>query len=138
MGNDLERLNRLLDDLAAERDVTERAALSAADVELAETAAFLKAVDAARLIPSAAFVRRLGAQLAAARQNEDQSRSRPTDRAVEASCTLGTAEGGSTTPSPVWHSTAQRDAFMDRDRPCTTTIHHITGGQPARTPVGTR
>ena len=36
MGNDLERLNRLLDDLAAERDVAERAALSATDVELAE------------------------------------------------------------------------------------------------------
>ena len=41
MGNDLERLNRLLDDLAAERDPAERAALSARDVELAETAAFL-------------------------------------------------------------------------------------------------
>ena len=41
MRHDLERLNRLLDDLAAERDVAERAALSAADVELAETAAFL-------------------------------------------------------------------------------------------------
>ena len=100
-GNDLERLNRLLDDLAAERDVAERAALSAADVELAETAAFLKAVDTARLIPSAAFVRRLGAQLAAARQNEAQSGSRPTDRAVEASGALDLAEGSSTTPSPV-------------------------------------
>ena len=41
MGNDVERLNRLLDDLAAERDVAERAALSAADVALAETAARL-------------------------------------------------------------------------------------------------
>ena len=108
MGDDLERLNRLLDDLAAERDVAERAALAAADVQLAETAAFLKAVDAARLIPSAAFVRRLGAQLAAARQNEDQPGAHPTDRAVEASGALDTAEGGSTTPLPVRHSTAQR------------------------------
>jgi hypothetical protein len=101
MGNDLERLNRLLDDLAAERDVAERAALSAADVELAETAAFLKAADATRMIPSNAFVRRRGAHLAAARQNEDQPGCRATDRAVEASGVLGTAEGGSTTPSPV-------------------------------------
>jgi hypothetical protein len=101
MGNDLERLNRLLDDLAAEREVAERAALTAADVELAETAAFLKAVDIARMIPSDAFVWRLGAQLAAARQNEDQSGSHPTDRAVEASGVLDTAEGGSTTPSAV-------------------------------------
>jgi hypothetical protein len=100
MGSDLERLNRLLDDLAAERDVAERAALSAADVALAETAAFLKAVDAARLLPSDAFVRRLGAHLAAALQNEDQAGSRPSDRAGEASGALGTTEGGSTTPSP--------------------------------------
>jgi hypothetical protein len=107
MGNDLERLNRLLDDLAAERDVAERAVLSAADVELAEAAAFLKAVDAARMIPSDAFVRRLGAQLATARQNEDQSGCRPTDRVVEASGALDTAEDGSMTPSP--DSTAQRN-----------------------------
>jgi hypothetical protein len=109
MGNDLERLNRLLDDLAAERDVAERTALSAADVELAETAAFLKAVDTARMIPSDAFVRRLAAQLVTARQREDQSRSRPTDRPAEASGALGTGEGGSMTPSPLRHSTAQRD-----------------------------
>jgi hypothetical protein len=100
MGKDLERLNRLLDDLAAERDVAERAALSAADVELAETAAFLKVVDAARMLPSDAFVRRLGAHLAIARQNENQAGSCPTDRAVEASGALGTAAGGSPTPSP--------------------------------------
>ena len=109
MGNHLERLNRLLDDLAAERDVAERAVLSAADVELAETAAFLKAVDAARLIPSDAFVRRLGAQLATARQKEDQSGARAPARAVEASGAPGTAEGGSTTPSPERHRTAQHD-----------------------------
>ena len=112
MGKDLERLNRLLDDLAAERDVAGRAALSAADVELAETAAFLKAVDAARLLPSDAFVRRLGAHLAIARQNEDQAGSRPTDRAVKASGALGTAAGGSLTPSP--DSTAQRNTQGSR------------------------
>jgi hypothetical protein len=68
MGNALERLNRLLDDLAAERDPARRTALSAADMELAEMAAFLKAVDAARIIPDDAFIQRLGARLAAARQ----------------------------------------------------------------------
>jgi hypothetical protein len=109
MSKDLERLNRLLDDLAVERDVAERAALCAADVELAQTAAFLKAVDAARLMPRAAFVQRLGAQLAAAHQNNDQSGSRPADRAVEVSGALDTADGGSLTPSPARHSTAQRD-----------------------------
>ena len=106
MGHDLERLNRVLDDLAAERDVAERTALSAAEVELAEMAAFLKAADAARLLPSAAFVRRLGAHLAAARQNEDQAGSRPTTRAVEAPAARGTTESGSLTPSP--DSTVQR------------------------------
>jgi hypothetical protein len=100
MGHDLERLSRLLDDLAAERDVAERAALSAAEVELAETAAFLKAVVAARRLPSDAFVRRLGAPLAAARQHADQAGSRPTGRAGEASGARGTAQGDSTTPSP--------------------------------------
>jgi len=109
MGHDLERLNRVLDDLAAERDVAERTALSAAEVELAEMAAFLKAADAARLLPSAAFVRRLGAQLAAARHNEEPSGSRPTDRAGEASGAPGTAEGGALTPAPVRHRTTQRD-----------------------------
>jgi hypothetical protein len=107
MGNDPERLNRLLDDLAAERDVAERATLSAVDVELAETAAFFKAVDAARMIPSDAFVRRLGTPLAAAHPSEDQAGSHPTDRAVEASGAPGTLEVGSLTPSP--HSTTQRN-----------------------------
>jgi hypothetical protein len=78
-------------------------------VELAETAAFLKAADAARRIPSDAFVRRLAAQLATARQKEDQSGSHPTDQAVEGSGALGTAEGGSLTPSPLRQSTAQHD-----------------------------
>jgi hypothetical protein len=128
MGNDLERLNRLLDDLAAEREVAERAALTAADVELAETAAFLKAVDATRMVPSDAFVRRLGAHLATARQNEDQSGSRRTDRAVEASGVLGAVQ----------RDTHGSRHMKNRDRPCMTTIQHITGGQPTRTPVGTR
>jgi hypothetical protein len=42
MDHDLERLNRLLDDLAAAGGVAERAALCTADVELAQRAAFLK------------------------------------------------------------------------------------------------
>ena len=112
MSHDLERLNRVLDDLAAERDVAERAALSTAEVELAAMAAFLKAADAARLRPSAAFVRRLGAHLAAARQTAEPSGSRPTDRAVKASGALGTAAGGSLTPSP--DSTAQRNTQGSR------------------------
>jgi hypothetical protein len=44
MGHDLERLNRLLDDLAVEHDVAWRGALCAADGKLAQTAAFLNAV----------------------------------------------------------------------------------------------
>jgi hypothetical protein len=109
LGHDRERLNRLLDDLAAEHDVAGRGALCAADVALAQTAAFLKAWMP-RACYRAAFVRRLGAQLATARQPEDQSGSRPTDRAVEASGALDTAAGGSPTPSPARRSTAQRDA----------------------------
>ena len=109
MSHDLERLNRVLDDLAAERNVAERAALSAAEVELAEMAAFLKAADAARLLPRAAFVRRLGAQLAAAHQTAEPSGSRPPDRAGEASGAPGTAEGGALTPAPLRHRTTWHD-----------------------------
>lgn len=68
MGDDLERLSRLLDDMAAERDPHDRSALSAGEAELAETAAFLKAADATRLAPDDAFVERLGAQLGAHRR----------------------------------------------------------------------
>ncbi len=64
MGDDLERLNRLLDDLAQERDPRDRAALSAEDVELAETAALLKAAHPERSAPDAEFVERLATRLA--------------------------------------------------------------------------
>src|ERR671938_792510 len=73
MDDDPERLNRLLDDLAAERDPRDRAALSAADVELAQTAAFLKAAHGTRSMPTEEFVERLGGQLAAASSAEDQA-----------------------------------------------------------------
>ena len=71
MDEDPERLNRLLDDLAAERDPRDRAELSAADVELAQTAAFLKAAYGARSMPTEEFVERLGGQLAAASSAEE-------------------------------------------------------------------
>src|SRR5579871_3188881 len=64
MGDDLERLNRLLDDLAAERSPAERASLSADDAELAQTAALLKAASPERSAPDEAFIERLRARLA--------------------------------------------------------------------------
>ena len=73
MDEDPERLNRLLDDLAAERDPRERAELSATEVELAQTAAFLKAAHGERSTPAAEFVERLGRQLAAASRTEEQA-----------------------------------------------------------------
>jgi Rieske Fe-S protein len=73
MDEDVERLNRLLDDLVAERDPRERAELSATEVELAQTAAFLKAAHGERSTPTEEFVERLGRQLAAASSAEEQS-----------------------------------------------------------------
>jgi len=70
MDDDRERLSRLLDDLAAERDPHDRADLSPDEVELAETAALLKAARADRSAPREEFIDRLGAQLAAARSGE--------------------------------------------------------------------
>ena len=67
MGDDLDRLSRLLDDLAQERDPAERAALSADDLELAETAALLKNARPDGVVPDEAFVERLAAQLSTAR-----------------------------------------------------------------------
>jgi Rieske Fe-S protein len=72
MDDDLERLNRLLDDLAAERDPRDRAELSAADVELAQTAAFLKAAHGERSRPTEEFVDRLGGQVAAVSSSLEQ------------------------------------------------------------------
>jgi Rieske Fe-S protein len=78
MDEDLERLNRLLDDLAAERDPRDRADLSAAVMELAQTAAFLKAAHGERSRPTEEFVDRLGRQLATASGAEEQAqRARP-------------------------------------------------------------
>lgn len=72
MGDDLERLNRLLDDLAMERDPGDRTSLSAAEVELAETAALLKAASSERSAPDEAFIARLGAQVAVAAHATDE------------------------------------------------------------------
>jgi Rieske Fe-S protein len=71
MDDDPERLNRLLDDLAAERDPRDRAELFAADVELAQTAAFLKAAHGERSMPTEEFVERLGRQVAAASSSRE-------------------------------------------------------------------
>src|SRR2546423_14674948 len=71
MDDDPERLNRLLDDLAAERDPRDRVELSAADVELAQTAAFLRAAHGERSTPTEEFAERLGGQLAAAAGPEE-------------------------------------------------------------------
>ena len=73
MDDDVERLHRLLDDLAAERAPRERAELSATEVELAQTAAFLKVAHDERSTPSEEFVERLGRQLAAASHPEEQA-----------------------------------------------------------------
>src|SRR5207302_3808198 len=74
MDDETERLNRLLDDLAAERDPRDRADLSAGDVELAQTAAFLKAARGERSAPAQEFVDRLGKRLAAASSPKEQAR----------------------------------------------------------------
>lgn len=66
MNDESARLNRVLDDLAAERDPADRAALSPGEVDLAEMAVFLKAARRERSLPDEDFVTRLGARLAAA------------------------------------------------------------------------
>jgi hypothetical protein len=76
MDDDVERLNRLLDNLAAERDPRDRAELSASEVELAQTAAFLTAAHGERSTPTEEFVERLGRQLAAASSTETTARQR--------------------------------------------------------------
>ena len=86
MSDDLERLSRVLDDLAAERDPRDRADLSAAEADLAETAAMLKAAHVERALPREEFVARLGERLAAARAEEKQAEPRTeTASAVAAS-----------------------------------------------------
>ena len=78
MGDDLERLSRLIDDLAAERSPGERHALPAEEASLAQTAAFLKA-DSGRAVPDEHFVSRLGERLAAQRGATPSSAPRPGD-----------------------------------------------------------
>ncbi|HWE63512.1 MAG TPA: Rieske (2Fe-2S) protein [Chloroflexota bacterium] len=68
MSDELERLNRVLDDLAAERDPHDRHALSAEDASLAQTAAFLKAAAPDRGMPNERFVERLSARVIAMRE----------------------------------------------------------------------
>lgn len=70
MSDDLERLSRLLDDLAAERDPRDRADLTADEARLAETASLLKGANGERVLPDDAFVEQLGARLAASRADE--------------------------------------------------------------------
>lgn len=65
MSDDLERLNRVLDDLAAERDPRDRACLSSDEAELAEMAALLKAARDEPATPDADFVETLAARIAA-------------------------------------------------------------------------
>jgi len=76
MSDDVERLNRVLDDLAAERDPRDRAALTPEDAELAEVAALLKGANPAHGRPGDLFVERLGARLAAARQGQEPAQER--------------------------------------------------------------
>jgi len=71
MSDDMERLNRVLDDLAAERDPRDRAALTPEDAELAEVAALLKRANFAHGQPDEVFVERLGERLSAARQGQE-------------------------------------------------------------------
>lgn len=77
MSDELERTDRLLDDLAAERDPRDRAALTPEEAELAETAALLKLAHPAHGRPDDAFVERLGAQLAAMRGDQDRPQPTP-------------------------------------------------------------
>lgn len=61
---DLERINRVLDDLAAERDPRDRLLLSPDEADLAELAALLKAARDEPATPDAGFVEALWACLA--------------------------------------------------------------------------
>lgn len=71
--DDLERLNRVLDDLAAERDPRDRPFLTAEEAELAQMAALLKAADEDRAAPDELFLERLGARIAEAHAAESAS-----------------------------------------------------------------
>jgi Rieske Fe-S protein len=66
MRDDFERLNRMLDDLAAERAPADARDLDADDLPLLETAALLKNASPSGAEPDPEFVARLGERLAAA------------------------------------------------------------------------
>ena len=59
MDGAIERLNRVLDAFAAERDPANRVELTADEVALAQTAAFLKTVARHTTVPRDAFLDRL-------------------------------------------------------------------------------
>jgi Rieske Fe-S protein len=63
MSDELERLSDILDDLAAERDPATRQELSADELELVRTAAFLKAARPDAMQPRAGFMDELAARL---------------------------------------------------------------------------
>lgn len=65
MSDELERLNRVLDDIVAERDPADRATLSDDEVKLAQMAAFLKTTGPRGCDPDPRFVERLAARLSA-------------------------------------------------------------------------
>jgi len=77
MSDEVERLSRVLDDLAAERDPRERAALSPDEAELAATASLLKGARPEHGLPGEDFVERLGARLSAARTGLDEAGAAP-------------------------------------------------------------
>jgi hypothetical protein len=65
MSDEVERLNRVLDDIGAERDPADRATLSDDEVKLAQAAAFLKTAAPWSGEPDPRFVERLSARLSA-------------------------------------------------------------------------
>ncbi|MDB5076328.1 MAG: cbcV [Chloroflexi bacterium] len=75
MTSEFDRLSNIIDDLAAERDPSARAELSAAEAELASTAAMLRAGAIDRMSPSDDFVEALAARISA-QQSQEQ---RPSD-----------------------------------------------------------
>jgi cytochrome b6-f complex iron-sulfur subunit len=80
MSDELERLNSVLDDLAAEHDPALRPGLSPDEIRLARTAAFLKAADVDALAPRDAFVESLAARLDEQRAPREQAGSEARSR----------------------------------------------------------
>jgi Rieske Fe-S protein len=95
MSDEVERLNRVLEDLAAERDPGNRAMLSEDEIRLAETAAFLKAAAPGRQEPDPRFVERLVARLTAL--NARQPRHAPDGAPVQTETAAAVAPAGDDT-----------------------------------------